>query len=177
MSLYQQLTSWQVIGTTVLAANAANTSIITIPPMDLIRITVRVVGYTGNGIASLRFGGTAGAVDSGSNYQWRIEDAQVNSNNMTTTEGISATLMQVASTATTLPRVATITISNFATVNKICKIDSATNAGNASTRSLTSFGQGVWANTTQQIIAVQLLATANSLLAGTGFVIEGMNLS
>ena len=55
-------------------------------------------------------------------------------------------------------------------------INTATEAGAVGTAANIDVGQGMWANTTQQIVSVQLISTANNLSIGSGFIVEGMNL-
>lgn len=182
MSLEQQFNSWQVLGTTVLGSAASSTSIITIPARDLIRITVIITGYgSGGDIASLRFGGTAGAVDSGNNYatahgEW---NAANKGNQDTLGENNSTSFLRLSPTSTNNGRQVTVNITNPTSTRKIVSIVTSTEQGSASTTPRrTTTGNGLWSNTTQQIISVQLITAGGANLnAGTGFVIEGINLT
>jgi len=180
MTFVPNALSWQVLGTTKLAANATTSSILTIPPCDILRVTVIVTGYGGGDIVSFRFGGTAGAVDSGNNYataqaEW---NAGQSGNQNTNTENNTTNLMRLAASTITTGRIAQFTISNNATVRKTAIITQATEYGAATvTPRRNTTGDGIWANTTQQIISIQMLtAGGNTLTAGSGFVVEGINL-
>jgi hypothetical protein len=172
--------SWQVIGrATVGATPASSTSIITIPAYDLLRVTIMVTGYGGGDIASLRFGGTAGAVDTGNNYNTLNATGNNGSNkwdnylNSTTNN-----FLRIAQNAITNGRVSTVTITNNTTTRKICKISTTSDSGAVGTAMILNDGNGLWSNTTQQIISIQLItAGGNTLLANSGFIVEGMNLS
>jgi hypothetical protein len=170
---------WQVIGYTVLANAASNTATITIPAFDLLRITIRVTGYGGNDIASLQFGGVAGAVDTNTNYNTLNATGTNGSNKWdnyanNTTNGF----LRIAQNTITNGRVSTVTVTNNATTRKICKISTTSDSGAVGTAMLLNDGNGLWSNTTQQIVAVRLItAGGNNLNAGTGFVVEGINLS
>ena len=69
----------------------------------------------------------------------------------------------------------TVTCYNVASLRKICNITTATERGAAATTLLTATGIGQWANTTQQIVSVQMVVSGGDLNSGSGFVIEGMN--
>jgi hypothetical protein len=175
------LPSWQVIGFTKLSGAAAATSIITIPQFDLLRITIIVTGYGGGDIVSLRFGGTAGAVDSGNNYataqaEW---NAGQSGNQSTNTENNTTNLMRLAASSVTTGRIIQVTISNNTTTRKVACITQATEYGAATvTPRRNTIGDGLWSNTTQPILSVQqLTAGGQNLNAGSGFVVEGISLS
>ena len=173
----QQDISWQILGRTQLTVAANATSILTIPPRTLLRLTAIVTGYSGNGIASFRFGGTAGAVDSGNNYNTRFIRMNAGSkNNFTDAPQTSTSYLRMASRNRVLGRQYVANVTNFTTKRKMVSIDTATEAGGAGTAADIDVGQGMWANTTQQIISVQLISTANNLSIGSGFIVEGMNL-
>ncbi len=169
--------SWQILGRTQLTVAANATSILTIPARTLLRLTAIVTGYSGSGIASFRFGGTAGAVDSGNNYNTRF--IRMNSganNNFTDAPTTSTNYLRMASQNIVLGRQYVANVTNIATVRKMVSINTASEAGAVGTAANIDVGQGMWANTTQQIVSVQLISTANNLLIGSGFIVEGMNL-
>ncbi len=169
--------SWQILGRTQLTVAANATSILTIPPRTLLRLTAIVTGYSGTGIASFRFGGTAGAVDSGNNYNTRF--LRINSgasNNFTDVPTTTTNYLRMASQAVVLGRQYVANVTNFTTKRKMVSINTATEAGAVGTAANIDVGQGMWANTTQQIVSVQLISTANNLSIGSGFIVEGMNL-
>lgn len=178
MSLEQQYSSWPVLGSTKLTANGSSSNIITIPACDLLRITVMVTGYQGGGgIASLRFGGTAGAVDSGNNYNTRHQESVAGSDRWdNNTQTNNTDMIRLGRANVNLGRIVTVNCYNVANLRKICKIETATERGGAGTTLLTATGIGQWANTTQQIISVQLVVSGGDLNSGSGFIIEGINL-
>jgi hypothetical protein len=69
-----------------------------------------------------------------------------------------------------------VNVSNIQNVRKLCQISTATEAGGSGTTPEIATGQGIWANTTQQIVSVQMISTANNLSVGSGFIVEGVNL-
>lgn len=169
--------SWQVLGKTQLTVAANATSIITIPPRTLLRITCIVTGYSGGGIASLRFGTTAGAVDSGNNYNTRFIRAAAGApNSFTNVSTTTTNFLRLASQNIVLGRQYTVNVTNYPTARKMCTIGTASEAGAAGVEPTLDFGQGMYANTTAQIISVQLISTANNLSIGSGFIVEGINL-
>lgn len=173
--------SFQILGFTKLSGAATTTSIISIAPMDIIRITVTVTGYGGNDIASLRFGGTAGAVDSGNNYATAFGEwnSGQNGNQSTLSENNTTSLLRLATSQVSTGRHVIVSMNNQTSNRKIATIIHSTEFGGANTTPRReTLGNGIWANTTQQIISVQLLtAGGNTLSAGSGFVVEGANLS
>lgn len=171
--------TWEVLGFTQLTGSASSTSIVNIAAFDIIRITCIVTGYTcGGGIASLRFGSSTGAVDSGNNYETRhLEWAAGSNNNNTDSPTNNTSLLRLGRQTTTNGRMVTVLVMNQASSRKICQINSATEAGGAGTSPTLDLAQGIWANTSAQIVAVQMVATAQSMTAGSGFVVEGMNLT
>lgn len=168
---------WSRLASAKLTSAANATSILTIPARDILRITAIVTGYSGNGIASLRFGGVAGAVDSGNNYQTlhatgdngsKKWDDYSNNNN--------TNFLRLARANAVLGRMVEVNVSNIQNVRKLCRISTATEAGGSGSSPEIAAGQGIWANTTQQIVSVQLISTANNLSIGSGIIIEGVNL-
>ena len=172
---------WEMLGSTKMAANATSSSIVTIPARDIIRITVLVTGYGGGDIVSLRFGGTAGAVDSGNNYatahgEWNAGQLGNQSTNL---ESNTQSLLRLAASNVTASRISEVVVSNLTATRKVCSITTATEWGTATTTPRrTTVGHGIWSNTANQIVSVQLVtAGGNTLLAGTGFIVEGYNLA
>ena len=158
-------------------ASAANaSSILTIAARDLLRITINVTGYSGNGIVSLRLGGVAGAVDSGNNYNSRyLRAAAGSNNNFTDVPTTTTNMLRLASQAITLGRSVSVNLTNNTSVRKMVAILTSSEAGAVGTAPSLDWGQGMWANTTQQIVSVQMIATANNLSIGSSIVVEGMN--
>jgi hypothetical protein len=169
--------AWEILGRTQLTGNAASTDIITIPARDIIRITCIVTGYTGGGIASLRFGGTAGAVDSGNNYA-TLHATGLNGSNKwdNYTSSVNTSLLRLAQANSTLGRMVNVQVMNIASYRKICQINVANEIGGAGTVNQLATGQGIWANTTNQIVSVQMISTANQLRTDSGFIVEGIKL-
>lgn len=168
---------WQILGKTQLAVGANATSIITIPPRTLLRITCIVTGYSGNGIASLRFGTVAGAVDTGNNYNTRyLRAAAGANNNFTDVPNTSTNFLRLASQNSVLGRQYTVNVTNYATKRKMCSVSTSSEAGAVGTAPTLDWGQGMYGNNTAQIITAQLISTANNLSIGSGFIVEGINL-
>jgi hypothetical protein len=174
------LAGYELLGKTVLGAAAASTAIVTIPPRDMLLIQFRVTGYAGADIATFKFGGTAGAVDSGTSY-WSRHVSALTPGSVTFTELSSASQtvgIRVAQNTSTLQRAGCLWVNNLATVSKICRIETATSTGAVATAGALNIGAGEWVNTTQQIISVQMAdAGGQNLNVGTGFAVFGMNLS
>jgi len=172
--------NWTVLGSTSLAANAASSSIVNIASgYDILRITILVTGYTGNGIFALRFGATVGAVDSGNNYaaahgEW---NSGANGNQSTIAETTSTSMLRLAPVAVSKGRISEVIVANVSAKRKNCVITTATEQGAANTTPRRqTVADGIWANTAGVIRAVQLTTTANNLLTGSGFVVEGFNI-
>jgi hypothetical protein len=171
------LSGFEFLGSTKLAAAAASTAIVTVEPRDALLIVFRVTGYSGADIASLRFGGTAGAVDTGANYWDRHLNAAAGATTFTNAQNVSGTLIRLAGATSTLQRAGAVWVNNLATVSKVCRIDVQTSTGAANTAGILDVGGGEWVNTTQQIRSVQMLdAGANNLNAGSGFAVYGRDL-
>jgi hypothetical protein len=171
---------WTVLGSTSLGSNAASTSIVDIASgYDILRITVLVTGYTGNGIFALRFGTSTGAVDSGNNYaaahgEW---NSGQNGNQSTISETTSTSMLRLAPVAVSNGRISQIIVANDSAKRKNCVIITATEQGAANTTPRRqTVADGIWANTSGVIRAVQLTTTANQLTTGSGFVVEGFNI-
>lgn len=168
---------WHVLGKTQLTVAANATSIITIPPRTMLRVTCIVTGYSGGGIASLRFGTVAGAVDTGNNYNTRFLRAATGaSNSFTDVPTTTTNFLRLASQNIVLGRQYTVNITNYPTVRKMCSISTSSEAGAVGVAPTLDWGQGMYANNTAQIITIQLISTANNLSIGSGFIVEGVNL-
>ena len=163
----------------ILAANSANSAILTIPARDILLILVSITGYTGGGgIGSLRFGGVAGAVDSGNNYNTRYLRINAGANNNFTNVPTNTTnMLRLGSQAITLGRMVAVSSSNNATTRKNIMISTCSEAGGVGVEPPIDIGQGLWGNTTQQIVSVQLTVTANQLTTGTTLQVYGRNSS
>lgn len=171
--------TWEIIGYTQMAANGPNTSIITIPARDILRFSVVITGYqSGGGIGALRFGGTAGAVDSGNNYNSRHQESVAGGDRWdNNTQTNNTNMIRLGRANVNLGRIVTVTCYNVAALRKICTIETATERGGAGTTLLTATGLGQWANTTQRIVSVQMVVSGGDLNSGSGFIVEGVNLS
>jgi hypothetical protein len=174
-TIYQPRQGAELLGSVQMGTAANTSAILTIPAMDWLRISIVVTGYSGNGIVSLQFGGTAGAVDTGNNYLSRWLQSAAGGATFANTANNTQPRMALATAAVVTSRIISVEVMNNATIVKNSTIKVMTNAGNTVTSQPTiEEGVGFWANTTQQIVSLRLIASANNLLAGTGFWVEGM---
>lgn len=164
---------YDFLGSTVFTGSAQASAVVTIPARDLLQIQVRVTGYSGGDIASLRFNG-----DSGANYWSRSISWAAAGTTATNTQNASATLARLFNQTTTNQRSATVGITNFTTTSKVGNISAQTSSNSAATIPVIEFGGFEWVNTTAQITSVQLLTAGGSITmpAGTGFAVFGRNL-
>jgi hypothetical protein len=168
---------WSRLGSFKFASAANASSIITIPPRDLLRIRCSITGYSANGIASLRFGGVSGAVDSGNTYNTlHATGVQGSSKWDLYANTVTTNFFRLAVSNAVLGRMVSVELQNFATTRKLGTITTITDSGAVGTNLQIATGLGLWANTTQQIVSVQMIATANNMNIGSGFVVEGINI-
>lgn len=147
--------------------------VLVIPPRDYLVIIVKVTGYGGGDIESLRFNADAGA-----NYWDRALVAAAGVATFTNTQTISTTLCRLATgDAITTARVSTVFIINKATLSKRGVHFTGDNTSAAATAGNLIFGGCEWVNTTAQITTVELLtAAAATFNADTEFGVFGRNL-
>lgn len=164
---------YDFLGSTVFTSSQQASSVVTIPPRDLLQIQVRVTGYSGGDIASLRFNG-----DSGANYWSRYVTFATGGATAAQTATPSATLARLFGQTTTQQRSATIGLTNYASTSKVGNVSAQTSTGSAGTVAYVEFGGFEWVNTTAQITSVQLLTAGGSITmpAGTGFAVFGRNI-
>lgn len=154
---------WVFLGSTILAASAANTAVVTIPAYTELLITVNISSYPGGAdIASLRFN-----ADSAANYWDRHLTVAAAGVAFTNVQNASTTLIRLAGATATTGRVAVCNFMNQTTRSKVGTIQVQTLTGAAATVGIMDFGSGEWVNTTAQITSVQML-TAGGLTMGTG---------
>jgi hypothetical protein len=161
------------LGSTVLAGSAVTTGALTIEPRDLLCLLVRVTGYSGSDIASLRFNG-----DSGTNYWSKGASAAAATTAFTVAAAqVSQTLARLFAAGTTLGRSGIVSITNFATTEKIGAVSGATGSGAAATGGTLETNSFGWVNTTAQITSIELRTAGGSITmpAGTGFQVYGRN--
>lgn len=165
---------WELLGRDKFASSLAAGAVVPIEARDMLMIVVRVLGYSGADIASLRFNG-----DTGANYRSRSESVAAGGVTFTDAPQASATLARLHPTTTTLQRVSQHIISNNLGTSKLGTISALTGSGSAATQSVNEWGGFEWVNTTAQITSVQLLTAGGSITmpAGTGMAIFGMNLA
>lgn len=168
-------TNLTFLGSTVLTVAAPQTSIVTLTSaMTKLFIQYNITGYSGNDIAMFRFGGTAGAVDTGNNYwsrhiTWAAGGTVANNTQVTNTSGI-----RVAGNAVVQGRSGICQLMNYQTVSKPMTIHTQTLTGATGTAGLVDLGGGEWVNTTQQIISIQMVdQNGTNLTVGSGFVVWG----
>ena len=171
-------TNLTFLGSTVLAAPAASTAIVTLSAtMNKLLIMFNITGYSGSDIASFQFGGTAGAVDTGNNYHTRHLTSVAGGVVWVNTQVVSTNMIRVAGNAVLLGRSGICQLMNVANVSKPMTIQTQTNTGAAATASLLDVGGGEWVNTTQQIISIRMIdQNGTNLTAGTGFVVWGASI-
>lgn len=165
-------------GSTKLGAAATTTSVLTIAAFDELLVMYRITGYGAADIGAFRFGGTAGAVDTAANYWDRNLSSAQNTATFTNTQTASSTMVRVAQATATTQRNGLLVVSNNATTSKMVgHLNSLlTNTAAPATVGALQIGGGEWVNTTQQIIALQMLtAGGQTLSAGTGFAVWGFN--
>jgi hypothetical protein len=164
---------YEFLGSYKFASSLQTSPAITIAPRDLLLIQVRVTGYSGSDIASLRFNG-----DSGTNYWSRSISVAAGGTTMTNAQNASATLARLHPTGTTQQRSSLHAVTNFATKSKVGTISAQTSSGSAATIPELEFGGFEWVNTTAQITSVTLLTAGGSITmpAGTGFAVFGRNI-
>lgn len=164
---------YDFLGSTVFTSSQQASAVVAIPPRDVLQIQVRVTGYSGGDIASLRFNG-----DTGANYWSRCISWAAAGTTATNAQNASATLARLFAQTTTLQRSATVGITNYATTSKVGNISAQTSSGSAGTIPVIEFGGFEWVNTSAQITSVQLLTAGGSITmpAGTGFAVFGRNL-
>jgi hypothetical protein len=173
---------WVYLGSTVLASNASTTSTVTLSStMDVLFIIVRVTGYTGTDIASMRFNG-----DTGQNYWDRhlqvaaggttLSDVECGSSTTGCGTATNRVRMRLGPNAVTTARTVFITCGNRAATSKVCDIRSQVGTGTAATAGAMTWGGGEWVNTSAAISSVVIVTNGgNSMLTGTGFVVFGRN--
>ena len=162
----------EYLGSKVLTTGASTTGVLTIPSRDILVLCVRVTGYSGGDIASLRFNG-----DSGANYWSRYLNAAAGGVTFTNNQNASQTLARLFALTTTLQRSAIIKITNNTTTSKLAVVNGLTGTGSAATAGFVEFGGFEWVNTTAKIKSVEMLtAGGQNLFTGTGFAVFGKNL-
>lgn len=177
MALYN-IQGYDFLGSTVLAAGAANTATVDFAARDILLIQYRITGYGGGGdIGSFQFGGTAGTVDTGNNYWSRHISAAAGGVVWADTPTASTNMIRLGQAATGQQRSGILTINNLTGVSKICNILNQTSTGAAATVGVMVVSGGEWVNTTQQLICARLItAAAANMNTGSGFAVFGKNL-
>jgi hypothetical protein len=131
-----------------------------------LRIDVRIAGYSGGGIAKLRFNS-----DTGTNYAFARSDGNANVTSTTSTDGI-----RVAQTSTTASRYFTANVRNVSSQGKAVILEGSSASESAGTAPTINHVRGVWDNTSTQITSVTLNSGSGVLLlAGTEIWVWGSN--
>lgn len=164
--------NWVDLGGLELSGSAVTTGVLTIPAYDLLRLSVRVTGYSGSDIASLRFNADAGA-----NYWSRYVSAAAGGVTWTNTASVSQALARLFALGTTLQRSAIVLITNNTTTSKVGAVQGQTSSGAAGTTPVIECGGFEWVNTAAQITSIEMRTAGGSITmpAGTGFSVEGRN--
>ena len=164
------------LGRTKLAASAHETAVVTIEPRDILWIQVYITAYGGTpdvtgDIGSLRFNG-----DTGNNYWTRHLYYDAGAWNDVVTA--STSLIRLAPTNSRLSRNVLCTVNNQDNRSKTVNMKNQTGTNDATVAGQVNIAGGEWVNLTDRITSVQLVnAGSNNLITGTGFYIEGANLS
>lgn len=164
------------LGSLKLGGSAVTTGVLTIPARDVLLVICRVTGYSGTDIASLRFNADSTITNYTSSFITGTSASPpvlARVNNVGTLGHIP-----IASTGITVGRTAIISISNFATTRKVCKIDSSDEQTSTTAGTIDINGYGEWLNTAAQITSIEMRTSggSNTLNAGSGFVVYGANL-
>lgn len=164
---------YEFLGGYEFASSLQTSPAIAVAPRDLLLIQVRVTGYSGGDIASLRFNG-----DSGANYWSRHVSIAAGGVTMTNAQTASATLARLHPNTTTQQRSSIHAVTNFLSKSKVGTVHAQTSSGAAGTIPELEFGGFEWVNTTAQITSVTLLTAGGSITmpAGTGFAVFGRNI-
>lgn len=164
---------YDFLGSTVFTSSRQSSDVVAIPARDILQIQVRVTGYSGGDIASLRFNG-----DTAANYWSRYISWASGGTTATNAQNASQTLARLFAQTTTMQRSATIGLTNYQSTSKVGNVSAQTSSNSASTIPVTEFGGFEWNNTTAQITSIQLLTAGGSITmpAGTGFAVFGRNL-
>jgi hypothetical protein len=171
----------ELLGRTQLTAAATSTAIVNIPPRDWIVIMACVTGYSGGGIFSLRFGTAEGAVDTTARY-WHYNQPTAVANAATawaaSVATASATMVPLAHNAVTSGRTSMVWMMNQSRVSHPLGWNTANESGAVATIATGVHGHGEWVSAAAgQARAVQMVASANNMNAGSGFAVFGANLT
>ena len=165
------------LGSLTLAGSAVTTGVLTIPARDLLFVLCRVTGYSNTDIASLRFNADSTVTNYTSSF---ITGTSATAPPVLARVNNAGTLghIPIASTAIVVGRTSMISISNFATTRKVCKISSADEQTSATAATIDINGYGEWLNTAAQITSIEMRTSGgtNTLNAGSGFIVYGANL-
>jgi hypothetical protein len=164
-------TGLEYLGSTVLSVAAASTSVVTIPARDYLEVYVRVSGYGGSDIASLRFNG-----DTANNYWSRYLNSAAGGAVLANNQNVSQAMARLFAAGTTLGRAATVGITNRQANSKVGVVNGNTATNAAGTAGSIEFGGFEWVNTAAQITSIQMLTPGGQTMsAGSGFEVYGMN--
>lgn len=165
--------SWEYLGScTITGSPAASCANLTVAAKDELMIIVRVIGYGGADIASLRFN-----ADTGNNYNSRYLDSGASTvTTLTNVQTLTTNFGRLFGNTQTTGRNAEIICSNSATAEKLCTVNGISGVGSVSTVLNIQFGGFSWVNTAAQITSVQLItAGANTLSVGSAVMVYGRN--
>lgn len=173
MPLINPLGGYEFLGSTVLGSGAATTASVAFDARDLLLVQIRVTGYGGSDIASLRFNG-----DTGANYSSRYLSSAAAATTFSNNTFQSNTFARCFAVGVTTGRSALVAISNNLGTTKCGAVSALTGTGAVATAPGLELGGFEWVNTAAQITSM-LLVTAGgaNLNTGTGFAVFGRNLS
>lgn len=157
-------------------AAAVSSGNIQIPARDVLLILVVVTGYSGGDIASLRFNADATAAGYGST--WKTQSNAAPPVNAQVTNNGTLAHITLGSAGITIGRMVLVQISNIAGQRKIICMENS-NESTTSTEGVADIkGWGEYTVTAGQITQIDMRTSggANTLNAGSGFIVYGDNL-
>lgn len=165
--------SWEYLGScTITGSPAASCANLTVAAKDMLMIIVRVTGYGGADIASLRFN-----ADTGNNYNSRyLASGATGVATLTNNQTLTTNFGRLFAVTQTTGRSAEIICSNNSGTEKLCTVNGISGVGSVGTVLNLSWGGFSWVNTAAQITSVQLItAGAQTLNVGSAVMVYGRN--
>lgn len=153
----------------------STTGALTIPARDIIVCYIRITGYSGGDIASLRFNADSTAANYTSSH---ITATSATTPPVLARVNNAGTLghIPIGSTGITVGRVATVTISNIAANRKVITIHESVEQASTAAATIDVCGYGEWLNTAAQITSIEMLTSGGqNMNSGSGIVIFGAN--
>lgn len=158
-----------------LAADGTSLCTTTFAKYEFLRVTISIAGYAAGETASLQFNG-----DTTARYRYRWLQSAAGSTNLSAgLIGATVDRIKVGSANTARPRNSIAIIQNNTVQNEklVTFPAEAPASGAIGTQTTLDFGNGAWfsGSAVVQITSICLVTTGGqNMLAGTGFVVEGM---